>query len=100
VPRRVPPFLASVDRPGGVRVSPRAPASAGTWPPSHRPDGTVQVTYEGKPLYTFTDDSGPGHADGNGFTDTFDGTDFQWHAAAVSGSAPAATARPGYNGDY
>jgi predicted lipoprotein with Yx(FWY)xxD motif len=65
-----------------------------------RPDGTVQVTYEGKPLYTFTDDSGPGHSDGNGLTDTFDGTDFQWHAAAVSGSAPAATARPGYNGDY
>jgi predicted lipoprotein with Yx(FWY)xxD motif len=56
-----------------------------------RPDGRVQVTYEGKPLYTFTDDGGPGHADGNGFTDSFNGTDFQWHAATVSGSAPAAT---------
>ena len=65
-----------------------------------RPDGPVQVTYEGKPLYTFTDDNGPGHADGNGFTDSFNGTDFTWHAAAVSGSAPAATAGNDYNGGY
>jgi predicted lipoprotein with Yx(FWY)xxD motif len=54
-----------------------------------RPDGSSQVTYDGKPLYTFTEDGGAGKAGGNGFKDSFGGVDFVWHAAAVSGSAPA-----------
>lgn len=56
-----------------------------------RPDGPAQVTYDGKPLYTFAPDGGPGHADGNGVTDNFNNTQFQWHAATVSGSAAPAT---------
>jgi predicted lipoprotein with Yx(FWY)xxD motif len=51
-----------------------------------RPDGSTQVTYDGKPLYTFTMDGGAGKAAGNGVKDSFDGTNFGWHAAAVSGS--------------
>jgi predicted lipoprotein with Yx(FWY)xxD motif len=39
-----------------------------------RPDGKTQVTYEGKPLYTFYEDS-RGDAKGEGFNDV--GT---WHA--------------------
>ena len=57
----------------------------------NRPDGSTQVTYDGHALYTFTDDGGPGHADGNGFTDTFDGTTFNWHASTSTGAAPATT---------
>jgi predicted lipoprotein with Yx(FWY)xxD motif len=60
-----------------------------------RPDGSVQVTYDGKPLYVFAEDGGPGDAKGNGFKDTFSGTDFVWHAATVSGAAPTAPASGG-----
>jgi predicted lipoprotein with Yx(FWY)xxD motif len=61
-----------------------------------RPDGSHQVTYDGKPLYTFAQDSGPGQATGNGFTDDFHGTTFVWHAVTVTGAAaptPTATER-------
>jgi predicted lipoprotein with Yx(FWY)xxD motif len=45
-----------------------------------------QVTFDGKPLYTFVEDS-PGQATGNGFMDSFDGTSFTWTAAMASGTA-------------
>lgn len=44
-----------------------------------------QVTFNGKPLYTFVQDS-PGQATGNGFMDSFGGTNFTWTAASTSGS--------------
>src|SRR4051812_31663183 len=44
-----------------------------------------QVTFGGKPLYTFVQDS-PGQATGNGFMDSFDGTSFTWSAASAGGS--------------
>jgi predicted lipoprotein with Yx(FWY)xxD motif len=43
-----------------------------------RPDGTQQVTTDGRPLYTFTEDS-PGEVTGDGFADDFDGQHFTWH---------------------
>jgi predicted lipoprotein with Yx(FWY)xxD motif len=52
-----------------------------------RPDGKLQVTYDGKPLYEFTQDSGPGQATGNGFKDSYNSIDFTWRAAVASGSA-------------
>jgi predicted lipoprotein with Yx(FWY)xxD motif len=48
-----------------------------------------QVTFSGKPLYTFVQDS-PGQATGNGFMDSFGGTSFTWTAAATGG-APASS---------
>jgi predicted lipoprotein with Yx(FWY)xxD motif len=54
-----------------------------------RPEGTTQVTYDGKPLYLFSLDTGAGQAVGNGVSDSFDGTSFLWHAATTTGSAPA-----------
>jgi predicted lipoprotein with Yx(FWY)xxD motif len=52
-----------------------------------RPDGIEQVTYKGMPLYTFTHDTGPGQANGQGFKDV--GT---WMAVETSGSATSSTA--------
>ena len=50
-----------------------------------RPDGTVQVTYKGLPLYTFAGDRQPGEAKGQGIKDV--GT---WSVLATSGT-PAST---------
>lgn len=59
-----------------------------------RPDGRIQVTYKGLPLYTFTGDHARGDAKGEGFKDV--GT---WHAAAV-GSASSTTGSSGGGGYY
>jgi predicted lipoprotein with Yx(FWY)xxD motif len=71
---------------------------AGSLATVDRPDGSTQVIYDGKPLYTFTMDGGAGKAAGNGFKDNFGGTDFVWHAATVSGSASSAPDNDGGNG--
>jgi predicted lipoprotein with Yx(FWY)xxD motif len=49
-----------------------------------RPDGDTQVTFDGKPLYSFTEE-GPGEVTGDGFEDDFDGTHFVWHVVTPSG---------------
>lgn len=68
-----------------------------------RPDGTTQVTYDGKPLYEFVKDSGSGQDSGNNFKDSFNGTNFTWHAdtpaGTAAGSAPS-TGGSGNNGGY
>ena len=58
------------------------------------PDGSSQVTFGGKPLYTFVQDS-PGQATGNGVTDSFGGTSFTWTAASAGGSASGAASSGG-----
>jgi predicted lipoprotein with Yx(FWY)xxD motif len=74
------PLSASAGTPSG---------SVGSLGTVKRPDGTVQVTYKGMPLYTFAEDRAPGEAKGQGIKDV--GT---WSAVTVgaqSSSAPAAT---------
>jgi predicted lipoprotein with Yx(FWY)xxD motif len=56
-----------------------------------RPDGTSQVTYNGKPLYSFTQE-GPGQVTGDGFHDAFGGQQFTWHVASVSGGGSSSSA--------
>jgi predicted lipoprotein with Yx(FWY)xxD motif len=62
-------------RPLTVRkgVKPAGPVRLGT---VKRPEGQIQVTYRGRPLYRFKGDRKPGQANGEGFKDV--GT---WHAA-------------------
>jgi predicted lipoprotein with Yx(FWY)xxD motif len=49
-----------------------------------RKDGSEQVTYDGRPLYTFVGDEGPGEANGNDI-DAFGG---EWYALTPSGEEP------------
>jgi len=53
-----------------------------------RPDGSQQVTFDGAPLYTFTEE-GPGEVTGDGVSDAFDGQRFTWHVAQPSGASGA-----------
>jgi predicted lipoprotein with Yx(FWY)xxD motif len=47
-----------------------------------RPDGKTQVTFKGKPLYTFAEDTSPKSVSGNGVSDNFGGKSFTWHVAS------------------
>jgi predicted lipoprotein with Yx(FWY)xxD motif len=60
-------------------VKPTGPVSLGT---VERPDGKTQVTYRGRPLYRFAEDTKAGDADGEGIKDV--GT---WHAAKPPASS-------------
>lgn len=68
---------------------------------TRRPDGSEQITFAGRPLYRFTEDSGPGVVSGDGFEDSFGGQSFTWHVAKpakASTSAPTPTSpRDGYD---
>jgi predicted lipoprotein with Yx(FWY)xxD motif len=55
-----------------------------------RPDGRIQVTYKGAPLYTFVQDAKLGDVKGEGFKDV--GT---WHAASTSAAKTAPAPSPG-----
>jgi predicted lipoprotein with Yx(FWY)xxD motif len=67
----------------------------------HRPDdGKTQLTYNGKPLYTFRLDTAAGQAHGNNFTDNFSGTSFTWQVVVSHGTAGGAASpvsSPGYS---
>ncbi len=54
-----------------------------------RPDGRIQVTYKGRPLYTFSGDSKAGDVNGEGIKDV--GT---WHAAVTGKLPPAPQPQP------
>jgi predicted lipoprotein with Yx(FWY)xxD motif len=54
-----------------------------------RPDGGRQLTFNGLPLYSFTEE-GPGRLEGDGFEDDFKGTHFEW-AAATTGDESGST---------
>lgn len=55
-----------------------------------RPDGERQLTLDGAPLYSFTEE-GPGELTGDGFTDEFEGGAFVWSVASSPGAEAPAT---------
>lgn len=61
-----------------------------------RPDGTVQVAYAGRPLYTFAQDRAAGETNGQGVKDvgTWSVVTIASTPAASSSSAPATTSTP------
>jgi predicted lipoprotein with Yx(FWY)xxD motif len=62
-----------------------------------RSDGSTQATYDGHPLYTYTADTAPGQANGNGIN-VNGGV---WHEVTASGAAAAgASASSSGGGGY
>jgi predicted lipoprotein with Yx(FWY)xxD motif len=66
--------------------NPTASSVTGMLGVAERPDGTRQVTFNGKRLYTFAEDS-PGQVTGNGLTDTFGGQPFTWQVVSLGGTS-------------
>lgn len=62
-----------------------------------RGDGTRQVTFDGKRLYTFVEDE-PGEATGDGLSDAFGGQQFTWHVVSV-GDPPDSKQKDDDSGD-
>jgi predicted lipoprotein with Yx(FWY)xxD motif len=59
--------------------------------------GGSQLTFDGKPLYSFAQDSA-GQATGNGVSDSFGGTSFTWTVASTGGASSGATSTSGSSG--
>lgn len=75
---RWPPVLAD----GGA--APSGMSLPGTLSTISRPDGGRQVTYNGMPLYTYSGDTTPGEANGQGINNI-------WFAVTPNGSSSGAT---------
>jgi predicted lipoprotein with Yx(FWY)xxD motif len=56
-------------------------------------DGGRQLTFNGLPLYSFTEE-GPGRLEGDGFEDDFKGTHFEWAAATTGDESRSAGSEP------
>jgi predicted lipoprotein with Yx(FWY)xxD motif len=67
-------------------AKPTGPVKLGT---IERPDGKTQVTFKGRPLYSFYGDSKAGDVNGEGIKDV--GT---WHAAVTAKTAPQPEPQP------
>jgi predicted lipoprotein with Yx(FWY)xxD motif len=65
-----------------------------------RPDGSTQVTYDGKPLYSFTEDTEPGMVTGDGFKDSFGGRSFTWRAVTTDGTSSSGGSGSGRSSGY
>ena len=61
-----------------------------------RSDGTVQATYNGHPLYTYTGDTAPGQASGNGVN----ASGGLWYEVTVSGGSAPASSPSSAGGGY
>jgi predicted lipoprotein with Yx(FWY)xxD motif len=71
-----PPVIGKPQASSGVTLS-------GTFGTITRSDGSVQATYNGHPLYTYSGDKSPGQTSGNKVS----GSGGLWYAVTVSGTA-------------
>jgi predicted lipoprotein with Yx(FWY)xxD motif len=66
-----------------------------------RPDSDRdQLSYQGKPLYTFSMDEAEGDVTGDNLEDAFGGTTFTWHAVVIAGDGGASQPDSGGGGGY
>jgi predicted lipoprotein with Yx(FWY)xxD motif len=75
---------------------PTGNAGGGSLGVLERPDGTTHVTFNGAPVYRFTED-GAGQVTGDGLEDAFEGQEFTWHVVTAGGepSTPPSTSGSG-----
>jgi predicted lipoprotein with Yx(FWY)xxD motif len=84
-----------------VKGSPTADSSVtGKLGTVMRPDGRKQVTFDGKPLYTFVEDNSPKTVNGNGAADQFGGEHFNWKVVSVGKTTPSSGGSGGSGGYY
>jgi predicted lipoprotein with Yx(FWY)xxD motif len=83
-----PPYIASEQPTAGPEIT----GELGT---ITRSDGTMQVTYDGKPLYTYFDDRNPGDVKGDGLNE-WGGI---WHMVSLGGTAGESSSK-GSGGGY
>ncbi len=92
----------SIWKPYTVDSQPAAPSGiSGTLGLVTRPDGTKQVTFNQKPLYTFVKDTQPNDVNGNGLTDvggTWSVVSLGGNPANPAGTQPAPTSGNGGSG--
>jgi predicted lipoprotein with Yx(FWY)xxD motif len=92
---------AQIWKPLLVRGTPKAKGVHGKLAIQRRAGGARQVTFNGKPLYTFALEKA-GMVTGNGLKDAFGSRHFTWHVVRPAGAAsPAPTTStpqpyPGY----
>jgi predicted lipoprotein with Yx(FWY)xxD motif len=63
-------------------------------------DGVTQLTFNGRPLYTFRLDQVPGQVHGNNFSDSFAGRSFTWQVVPASGAHSSSTHSANPGGGY
>jgi predicted lipoprotein with Yx(FWY)xxD motif len=73
-------------KPLTVSGAPKRSSVPGKLGVAKRPDGARQVTFNGKLLYSFSEDK-TGEVTGDGFDDAFSGRQFTWHVVHAGGSA-------------
>jgi predicted lipoprotein with Yx(FWY)xxD motif len=100
-------YKFALDKPGKIACV--SSTCVSTWPPllvpsgdhvasmsglstEKRPNGDVQVTYKGSPVYMFSGDSKAGQANGVGIPD--------WSVASTTSSVTASTSPPTTGGGY
>jgi predicted lipoprotein with Yx(FWY)xxD motif len=83
-----PPFLES-----GGTVPTESGGASGALGTVTRPDGKMQITYNGMPLYRYSGDSQPGQANGQGIQGV-------WFAVTASGSSGSGSQSPSGGGRY
>jgi predicted lipoprotein with Yx(FWY)xxD motif len=79
-----PPLLAASGK--VPAASPDVASHLGT---VKRPDGSLQVTFDGMPVYTYSGDSGPGQSNGQGIGGV-------WFAVTTSAVTASNSGPPGY----
>ena len=84
---------------GVVKASAKKGSKVGHLGSITRPGGKKQLTYKGKPLYTFVPE-GKGKLSGDGVKDSFGGHKFTWHVVTTKKSSSNNSPPPSTNYGY